>query len=186
MNRSPSAQNALPRAGLLRQLAAIAYDSLLLLALLLVATVVAVAITRPLTHGQAISANNPFFETYLFFISFFFFAWFWTHGGQTLGMRAWRLRLETREGHLVGWWHALLRFLIGLPAWIIIVLGLVHWSLPADARLPTMIHSLYHLPAWLITGIGVLWIIWDHSLWSWRDRASETRVVQLPKPIRTP
>ncbi|MGB5613384.1 MAG: RDD family protein, partial [Sedimenticolaceae bacterium] len=27
-----------------------------------------------------------------------FFSWFWTHGGQTLGMRAWRLKLLDSEG----------------------------------------------------------------------------------------
>lgn len=180
MSDTLSAEDTRPRAGTLRRLAAIVYDSFLLLALLFIAA----ALTLPLTHGKAIGANNPFFTTYLFFVSFFFFAWFWTHGGQTLGMRAWRLRIETRHGRPVGWWHALLRFLSGLPAWLIFALGLFHWMLPDSTALPTLIRGLYHLPAWLITSVGALMIVWDHSPWSWRDRFSETRVVRLSGPAR--
>lgn len=180
MSHAPSPENTAQRAGVLRRLTAIVYDSFLLVAVLFVAA----ALTLPITHGKAVGANNPFFTTYLFFVSFFFFAWFWTHGGQTLGMRAWRLRLETRDGHAIGWWHALLRFLSGLPAWLVLTLGVVHWLLPEGAALPQLIRGLYHLPAWLITAVGVLWVLWDNSRWSWRDRFSETRVVYLPKSAR--
>jgi uncharacterized RDD family membrane protein YckC len=41
---------------------------------------------------------SPFFRTYLLLVCFFFYGGFWVHGGQTLGMRAWRLRLQRRNG----------------------------------------------------------------------------------------
>ncbi|MFO1432341.1 MAG: RDD family protein [Candidatus Competibacteraceae bacterium] len=95
------------KAGLLRRLAAISYDSLLLLAVLFIATV----LVLPLNGGVAIR-HNPFFSSYLFVVCFLFYGWFWTHGGQTLGMRAWKLRLQRRDGGVVTWWQALARFLL--------------------------------------------------------------------------
>jgi len=165
------------RAGVLRRLAAIVYDALLLLAVLFVAS----ALVLPLTHGKAVGANNPLFTTYLFFVTFFFFAWFWTHGGQTLGMRAWRIRVQLRNGGPIGWWHALLRFLTGLPAWLLLILGLAELAVRHDTDLPVLVQALYRLPPELVIGLGAVWLLWDHSPLSWRDRFSETNVVRVPK-----
>ena len=95
-----------PPAGLFRRLMAMFYDSLLLLSALLVATALVMLVTR-----GTLSYHNPFFRTFLFLICFSFFAWFWLHGGQTLGMRAWRLRVQRPEGQPITLWRALLRFL---------------------------------------------------------------------------
>ncbi len=100
-------------ASLFRRLAAMVYDGLLLLAVLFVST----AIVLPLTGGEAVGAGNPVFMTYLFLVSFFFFAWFWTHGGQTLGMRAWKIRVQRLDGGPISWSQALLRYMVGLISW---------------------------------------------------------------------
>lgn len=111
-------------AGLLRRLGAILYDSLLLFALLFVAT----ALVLPLTGGQAIAPHNPLYTSYLFLVSFFFFAWFWTHGGQTLGMRAWRIRVQQRNGSPITWTQALLRFMTAIASWLLLGAGFL-WAL---------------------------------------------------------
>ncbi|MFA7097254.1 MAG: RDD family protein [Gammaproteobacteria bacterium] len=111
-------------AGLLRRLGAILYDSLLLLALLSVAT----ALVLPLTGGEAIAPGNPLYTSYLFFVGFFFFAWFWIHGGQTLGMRAWRIRVQQRNGAPITWGQALLRFLVAIASWLLLGAGFL-WAL---------------------------------------------------------
>jgi uncharacterized RDD family membrane protein YckC len=49
-------------------------------------------------------------QIFLFAAPAFFFAWFWTHGGQTLGMRAWRLKLLDRSGAVVTWRQSLVRY----------------------------------------------------------------------------
>lgn len=172
----------MPSAGVLRRLAAMLYDGLLLLAVLFIAT----ALLLPLTHGEAVHAGNPLFSTYLLFVTFLFFAWFWTHGGQTLGMRAWRLRVERRDGRAVGWWHALLRFLTALPAWVVIMLGLGRWTVGTQGHPEGILGLVYNLPAWALLGAGALWLVIDNWRDSWRDRFSETRVVLLPKRARTP
>ncbi len=106
-------------AGLWLRLAALFYDSLLLLAIWFIAT----AILLPLTGGEAIEANNPWLTTYLLFISFFFYGWFWRHGGQTLGMRSWRLQLHNLREGPVSWSQCLLRFMVALPAGLLFGLG---------------------------------------------------------------
>jgi uncharacterized RDD family membrane protein YckC len=117
-----------PPAGLLRRLCAIVYDTLLLLGVLFVAT----ALLLPLTEGEAIKPGNPFFSTYLFFICFFFYGWFWTHGGQTLGMRAWKIRVQSFDGWGISWWQALLRFLAAMVSWLALGLGFLWMLLDKD------------------------------------------------------
>jgi len=114
----------LPRCGLLRRLAAIFYDTLLLLAVLFVAA----GIPLLFTGGKPLAPGNPFMTIYLFLVSFFFFGWFWLHGGQTLGMRAWRIRVQTRDGNPITWWQAMLRFLVAFASWGCLGLGFL-WSL---------------------------------------------------------
>lgn len=84
---------AIVRPSFWRYLMAVNYDLLLLLAWLFIATLPIIA----LNDGEAIGDSNPFFIAYLWLASFVFYGWFWTHGGQTLGMRAWRIRLVSRR-----------------------------------------------------------------------------------------
>lgn len=114
-------------AGLLRRLAAACYDLLLMVALWFVA----VFALLPFTHGYAIDGSNLWFRLYLFVLPYLFFSWFWTHGGQTVGMRAWRLRLRNSEGGAVTGWQALLRYLAAWVSWLSVI-GIV-WCL-FDAR----------------------------------------------------
>ncbi|MDX1749260.1 MAG: RDD family protein [Methylophaga sp.] len=106
-----------------RLLAVMLYDSMLLVSVLLVAAAVAVA----LNGGEAIGANNPFFFVYLLGVAFIFYGWFWTHGGQTLGMRAWRVYLISGQNTGINWQQAFLRFMVGLFSWL--PLGLGYWWL---------------------------------------------------------
>jgi uncharacterized RDD family membrane protein YckC len=114
----------LPRCTLLRRLAAILYDSLLLGAVLLLASLLAL----PLLGDEPSRAALLLFRIYLVLMLFIFYAWFWTHGGQTLGMRAWRIRLQNRGGGPITLWQALLRFLVAALSWLACGLGFL-WSL---------------------------------------------------------
>jgi uncharacterized RDD family membrane protein YckC len=109
---------------LLRRLGAIVYDALLLLALLFIATIPVLIIN----HGHPVAAADPLYQGYLLLVSFLFFGWFWTHGGQTLGMRAWRVRVQNKDGKSITWLQALLRFLAALVSWAALGLGFL-WSL---------------------------------------------------------
>lgn len=110
--------------GFLRHIAAVVYDLFLLLAVWFVAT----ALLLPLNGGQAFRADQLFYPLYLFLVSWGFYVWFWTHGGQTLGLRSWKLRLTTFEGSRVNWRQASLRFIAAGLSWACLGLGFA-WCL---------------------------------------------------------
>lgn len=100
----------LPSAGVLRRLGAMLYDLLAVMALMMVAT----AVLLPLTGGEAITSDKYgaweyAYQVLLVAIVIAFFGVFWTRRGQTLGMVAWRLRLEREDGSLLGWTDVLKR-----------------------------------------------------------------------------
>lgn len=95
--------------GILRRIGAFVYDIILLIAVLFLMTAILLPITK-----DAISPSNLLFKFYIAAVIFLFFGWFWVHGGQTLGMRAWKIRVELDNGHNLDWPQALLRFIIGV------------------------------------------------------------------------
>ncbi len=108
---------------LFRYLGVMVYDTLLLLSVLLLASALAVAFNALVNHGEAIEAGNPFFFIYLVAVSFVFYGWFWTHGGQTLGMRSWKVYLTSRSNTTVTWQQSTLRFIVAIISWIPAGLG---------------------------------------------------------------
>lgn len=150
-----------PKAGLGKRLAAVFYDFMLCIALVMVITLVyQQGILRLIYGAEALQVMadsqmldiDPVLSTLLFFAVFGFFAKFWTHGGQTLGMQVWGLRVQNPDGSAIDVWQALLRFLIAIIAW---------------------------LPA----GLGVWWMLFDKHKRTWSDMYSGSDVVQLPKNI---
>ena len=108
-----------PRPGFFRRLGAIFYDLLLLVALLAVATTL---ITLPL--GMPEGGYLLAFQWFLFeIIPLLFFTGFWWRGGQTLGMRAWRLKVVRMDGSPLSWGDALKRHLAALLSCLALGLG---------------------------------------------------------------
>jgi len=119
--------------GLLRVLAAQLYDLLLVFGLWICATAVAVGALVLLTGGESFSTTNPlagspWFRLYLLLVTMAFFVGFWSTGGQTLGMRAWQIRLCRRTGGAVSPPRALLRFATAGLSWLALGLGYL-WML---------------------------------------------------------
>ncbi len=113
--------------GLMRRLMAIIYDLFLLLALLFIAT----SAFMVFNQGNAIVPGQPLYAFYvsgLLIISFCFYGWFWTHGGQTLGMKTWKMKLQQKNGHPVTWQLAFIRFITAMLSWSAAGLGFF-WSL---------------------------------------------------------
>ena len=111
--------------GLARRLSAIFYDALLLLALLMLGSFLYVpiaGIVLPAPLGRTL------YQIFLLAISFFYFTGFWVHGGQTLGLRTWKLRLVARDGGSVTWPQATRRFVLALVSWLCLGLGFL-WVL---------------------------------------------------------
>jgi uncharacterized RDD family membrane protein YckC len=125
--RSQGARAA-PPASLPRRLAALLYDSLLLGAVLFCATFIVVI----LRGGHAVAPETWWFDLYLAGLAYLFYGWFWTHGGQTLGMRAWRIRVERLDGRPLRWRDALFRGLAAIVAFV--PLGISYWAGAFDAE----------------------------------------------------
>jgi uncharacterized RDD family membrane protein YckC len=103
-----------PVAGPLRRMAAMLYDALLLAAVLFLATL----FLLPFVPGGVVEPGNIPYMIYLLLVAWLYFAWSWTHGGQTLGMRAWRLRLRRRDGGDVSFADATRRFASACLSWL--------------------------------------------------------------------
>ena len=88
-----------------RRLASLFYDALLLAAVLFLAGVVAVGWLPDVGAGLP----RLVFQGYLLAVAGFYFTWFWRHGGQTLAMQTWRIRLIGVSGSEVSagqaWWR---------------------------------------------------------------------------------
>jgi len=161
--------------GLMRRLAALVYDLLLVLALAFVATFAML----PLTHGEAIlpstqGAIGYLYHAILLLIVFVYFGWSWTRSGQTLGLKAWRSRLETVEGSRLSWAGAAARFALGAAITWIAVLGGWYLSRPGSAP--------GHAAAGAMLGVAVVnfgWILFDAAGRSLQDRACGSRIVRV-------
>ncbi|MBE9567845.1 MAG: RDD family protein [Proteobacteria bacterium] len=119
-------QKTLRYAGLFRRLFAIFYDGFLLLAILFIVT----AIANTLNSGNAIEPGNVYYPLYVLIIvvlSYLYFAWFWIHGGQTLGMKTWQIQLQTGDARVFDWKAAAIRFLAAIVSWLPLGAGFL-WS----------------------------------------------------------
>jgi len=113
-------------AGFFRRLFAIFYDCFLLIAILFAVTAIATA----LNHGKAIESGNTFYPLYvliIFTLSYLYFAWFWIHGGQSLGMKTWRIQLISDKNVKIGWKITAIRFVGAIFSWGIFGLGFL-WA----------------------------------------------------------
>lgn len=98
--------------GILRRLASMLYESLLLVAVLFLAGFLFVG----LTQGSTTSLARGVFQVYLLGVVAAYFVWFWLRGGQTLAMKTWHLRLVSADGAPLSLRQAIIRFVISLPS----------------------------------------------------------------------
>jgi uncharacterized RDD family membrane protein YckC len=152
---------------LLKRLLVALYDGLLILATIFFAT----ALTLPFTKGNIAAENKIYMSLYLLVVIYIFYGWFWTHGGQTLGMRAWKQKLISLDGNAISWQQSFIRVITGLPAWLLFIVGLILW-IKADIA-----ETLTAIPGWVFALTGFIWVLLNNKNNSWRDKLSGTQVV---------
>ena len=113
-----------PSASLARRALALAYEALLLAALLL-ASALPFAL---MTHTADAIAARLLFQLYLIAVAAAYFVWQWRRGGQTLAMKTWRLRVVTRAGTPLNLRHAVSRFVFALAGCALAGAGFL-WAL---------------------------------------------------------
>ncbi len=179
-------KNTLPAASIARLIGSWLYDFMLLCAVWLLAGIIYIIpaqLINPVDSSQVsnLSTNEftgPFFYSYLFIISWFFFAWFWVHGGQTLGLKSWSLQIQTAQGQPLNWTQSLLRFLVAGTPWVLSLF--IYKQLLKTELLP----SPYEYGAFLLAFCGLLWILVDKQKRSLQDIFSHTRIVRIAKTSR--
>lgn len=117
---STSSATAYEPARLSRRLGAVLYDTLLLVALLMLGSFLYVPVVGDMLPAPL---GRTLYQILLLAIGFFYFTGFWVHGGQTLGLRTWKLRLVARDGGSVTWTQATQRFALALVSWLCLGLG---------------------------------------------------------------
>ena len=126
---SESESSSLERAGFVRRLLAMIYDTLVATAVgMCAAMVMIVTLVVMLKNGaldlqgyaepadliQASFGYKLLIQTWVGLWIAGFFLWFWRRGGQTLGMRAWRLRIYSTVDEPMTWPRLFIRLISSL------------------------------------------------------------------------
>lgn len=106
-----AAQPELRPAALRRRLAAFLYEGVLLFGVLMLAGFV-YSVSTGMRHALQ---GKTGLQAFLFVVLGLYFVWFWTHGGQTVAMKAWHVRLVDSRARPVRPAQAVLRYLL---AWL--------------------------------------------------------------------
>ena len=96
-------------AGLVRRLAAILYDSLLIIAIWLITTLLLVAL---INEGSPL--QGPLFQLGLYVEACLFYSYFWRLRGQTLGMQVWKIKLVNPDLQTLSWQECFSRLFFAL------------------------------------------------------------------------
>jgi uncharacterized RDD family membrane protein YckC len=115
----------LPRApSISRRLASALYDSLLVIAVVFIATWPFIAFFGDSTHGW----RRHLLQGWVVFVTGAYFVWFWTKGGQTLPMKTWGIRVVGADGRTLGPARAIHRYALALLGLAAVGLGFA-WAL---------------------------------------------------------
>lgn len=135
-----------------RRLAAMVYDSLLLIAIAIIISGIHLWLSIVLTgEAQATAIGFKWDLLIILLVVFYgFYAYFWRKSGQTPGMVAWRVMVINFEGKTLSHKQCTIRFIVGIPC---LILG----------------------------GIGILWVLFDPKNQAIYDYAASTEVILLAK-----
>ncbi len=110
--------------GLGRRFACAVYESLIVAALVLVATFPFLALA-----GDSVSGwRRHLLQAYVLVVVGAYLVGFWSRGGQTIAMKTWRIRLVSADGGRVGPGLALRRYLLAAAGLAALCVGFL-WAL---------------------------------------------------------
>jgi uncharacterized RDD family membrane protein YckC len=153
---------SLPRAGLLRRLAALLYDMFLVASIWFICGYVIIFTyglfadnTSQLIDGEIVTPWLLSLLQLIMMVSTMtcFYVWFWLRTGQTLGMIAWRIRAVDINNHAMSLRQALIRYALAWPCF---------WCL----------------------GLGYFYMYTNQDRDALHEKVSRTKTVLLPKDAR--
>lgn len=131
--------------GLGRRMLALCYEFILLLGVWFMVSLLFHFVFR----DPSATYFKPLFQFYLLSIGGIYFTWFWTHGGQTLAMQTWRMKLVSIE--VAGDGRVTVQQAI--RRYVMAVIGISFF------------------------GIGLWWALFDRDRQFLHDRLARTRIV---------
>lgn len=146
----------IPHPALPRRLAALVYDTLLVLPIIMLSVFLGMLVRSFLpmalpVDGSQSAALHPVLVQGIAIVTVTgFFCWFWLRGGQTLGMQAWRIKLVNFEGE-------------------------------APTPRQAIVRALSALLSAACLGLGYWWCLVDSRQRYWHDYLSGTELILLPK-----
>lgn len=138
----------MPKTNVFKHLAAFVYDVFPVIGLLIVTS----GITLVLRAGDGVKAHTWWFQAIILFEIACYYIYFWKVGGQTIGMKAWKIHIQPNnknQSHL-SWKQASLRFVVGILSTALL-------------------------------GTGLFWKIFSKDGKSWMDFASDSYTVKCEK-----
>jgi uncharacterized RDD family membrane protein YckC len=114
-----------PAPSLRRRLAAFVYEGVLLFGVVMTTALFYAGLTQ---QRNAMIGRSGLMAV-LFVVLGLYFVWFWSHGGQTLAMKAWKVQLVDRDGGPVTEWRALGRYLLSWLWFMPACLALYAWGI---------------------------------------------------------
>jgi uncharacterized RDD family membrane protein YckC len=146
-----------------RRLAAMTYEAILLFGVVFIADYLFDTLT------QSRSADHLYYQrqVWIFLVVGWYFVWFWTHGGQTLPMKTWHIRVISPRGGALTTREAILRYIL---AWLMVLplLALIHQFPVGQWTIPLIIL------AWFLP---LLWMLIDRDGQFIHDRIVGTRII---------
>jgi uncharacterized RDD family membrane protein YckC len=157
-----------PAPSLRRRMAAFVYEGVLLFGVVVIVGLLYGALTQ---QRHALQGQTGL-KILLFAVLGLYFTVFWTRGGQTVAMRAWRVRLVAADGRPVGRLRALARYLTSW-LWFMPALLAAHWA---------GLHSALEIFGLLAVGVVAyaLLALGHPERQFWHDALCGTRLVRWP------
>jgi len=153
-----------------RRVASMVYEALVVMAILFAASFFFFSATGFRAEGL----TRHLFQTYLALVLSLYFVWCWRRGGQTLPMKAWKLRLVRHDGAPVEVRRAIARYIVAALAFGSgAVAATLLWREP------------YSIGAWggcVPLALDLLWSFFDRDRQFLHDRLVGTRIVSAAPP----
>jgi uncharacterized RDD family membrane protein YckC len=107
------------------RLACLFYEILVVLAIVIIGLIIPHTL---LGAAAGIVVSGKALLSHLFLMLLVYFSWQWLHGGQTLAMKTWKIRLVSADGHTLRPAQAMLRYALAWVGALFLGLGFL-WAL---------------------------------------------------------
>ncbi len=148
------------------------YETMLLFGVTFITMFAFLKLISPQPHSFLLYA----LQLWLFLAIGCYFVWIWSHGGQTLAMKTWRIQLVMKSGAPVNVKHATARYIL---AWLWFMPGLViAWLCNARQWMMILIPSA-NMALWALT------IYLDPDRQFLHDRLAGTKLIEISSPSKS-